>query len=104
LLAASVISRLGPYTLGTVINPGETMDIGSAVPAGSAITAFLFADTDLTENPFVVGAETASLLLCVGITPAELETCRREGVDQMIERLRTAAVFPFTDLKRESVC
>jgi len=48
--------------------------------------------------------QTASLLLCVGITPAELETCRREGVDQMIERLRTAAVFPFTDLKRESVC
>jgi hypothetical protein len=102
--AANVISRLGPYTLETVINPGETMDIGSAVPAGSAISAFLFTEPDVTENVFRVGEETASLLLCIGITSAELETCHREGSDKMIERLRNAAVFPFTDLNRKSVC
>lgn len=102
--AAAAISRLGPYTLETVINPGETMDIGSAVPPGSTVSAFVFAGPDVAKNAFTVGDETASLLLCIGITSAELVVCRSEGADRMIERLRNSGVFPFTDLNRESLC
>jgi hypothetical protein len=43
-------------------------------------------------------------LLCIGITSAELAACHEEGADKMIERLRIASVFPFTDLNRKSVC
>jgi hypothetical protein len=102
--AANVISRLGQYTLGNVIEPGETMDIDSAVPEGSTISAFLFAQPELVENVFRVGHETASVLLCVGITSRELQACHKEGSARIIDRLQGASVFPFTDLNRESVC
>jgi hypothetical protein len=96
--AASVISQLGPYTLESVINPGETRDIGSA------ISAFLFTEPDVARNRFMVGVETASLLLCIGITSEELAVCHSEGADEIIQRLRNAGAFPFTDLHRGSVC
>jgi hypothetical protein len=95
---------LGSYTLETVLNPGETMDIGPAVPADSTISAFLFTEPDITRNSFEVGDEAATLLLCIGITPAELAICQSEGAENILVRLRSARVFPFTDLNRESVC
>jgi hypothetical protein len=39
---ANVISRLAYYTLEAKLNPGETMDIGSALPDDSTLAAFLF--------------------------------------------------------------
>jgi hypothetical protein len=102
--AAAVISQLGPYTLKTITNPGDTMDMGSVVPAGSTISALLFTEPDVTENEFRVGDEQASLLLCIGITSEELAACQREGADQLLRRLRDAGVFPYTELSRKSVC
>ena len=58
----------------------------------------------MTENAFAVGDESASLLLCIGITQAELQMRHKEGAGKMIERLRNANVFPFTDLERVSIC
>jgi len=94
-----VISRLANYTLETPLNPGETMDIASAVPDGANIVAFLFQE----YGRFKVKGRTAGVLLCIGITSDELELCRK-GQGEMVERaLRDHAVYPFTDLYRGSV-
>ena len=61
--AADIISRLGAYTLENVITPGDTMDIGAAVPEGAIIAAFLFAEPDVAGNAFPVGNETAKSAL-----------------------------------------
>ena len=97
--AANVISRLANYTLQTPLNPGETMDIASAVPDGANIVAFLFQE----YGRFKVKGRTAGVLLCIGITGDELDLCRK-GQGEMVERaLRDHAVYPFTDLYRGSV-
>jgi hypothetical protein len=96
---ARIISRLAYYTLQAELNPGETMGIESAAPEGSSIKAFLFFD----YARFDVRGQRAGLLLCVGITEDELHACRHGRTAEIEDALKTADVFPFTDLNRKSV-
>jgi hypothetical protein len=93
----NTISRLATYSLGTPLEPGETMDIAPAVPQPSAITAFLFAE----YGDFRLQGRRCGVLLCIGITAEELQDCFDLGSTAVLERLRGTGVFPFTDLARE---
>jgi hypothetical protein len=94
-----LISRLAYYTLEAKINPGETMDMGEAVPENSTVAALLFFD----YGTFKVRKRKAGLLLCVGITADELKLCRAGKRDKVEQTLKAAKVYPFTDLYRDSV-
>jgi hypothetical protein len=96
---AGLISRLAHYTLEAELNPGETMDIGPATPKGSTIAAFLFFD----YGRFEVRGRRAGLLLCVGVTADELQACREGQRAEVEAALKSAGVYPFTDLFRRSV-
>lgn len=96
---ANVISRLAYYTLEAQLNPGETMDIASAVPDDSSIAAFLFC----SYGTFKVRGRKGGLLLCVGITADELKACRAGKREKVEKALKAAQVYPFTDLYRASV-
>lgn len=96
---ANIICQLAHYTLEAVLNPGETMDIGPAVPEGSSIAAFLFCD----YGRFKVRDRNAGLLLCIGITADELSECRAGNLERVEAALKDAGVFPYTDLFRNSV-
>jgi hypothetical protein len=96
---SNIISQLAHYTCEAELNPGETMDIGAAAPKGSTIAAFLF----FGYAAFAVGQREAGLLLCMGITAAELNACRK-GKRQVVEaKLKAEGVYPFTDLFRKTV-
>ncbi len=101
--AATLVSRLAKYTLEEVLDPGQTMDIATAMPKGSNVAALLFAEPSLPQNEFSVLGERAGLLLCLGITVDELQACFRGEASDIVGALRTAGVFPFTDLRRDSV-
>jgi suppressor of fused protein SUFU len=96
---ANLISRLANYTRETALNPGETMEIGPATPKGSTIAALLFFD----YARFPVRNRPAGLLLCVGITDDEWKACQKGRGDEVEANLKTAGVFPYTDLFRKSV-
>ncbi len=96
---ANIICQLAHYTLQAVLNPGETMDISSAAPAGSTIAAFLFCD----YGRFQVRDRNAGLLLCLGISVEELVECRAGNRPYVESALREAGVFPYTDWFREGV-
>lgn len=96
---ANVISKLSFYTCKAVLNPGATMEIGSATPEESTIAAFLFCD----YGRFEVLGRDAGLLLCIGITADELSACRSGNSVGVIAALKEAEIFPFTDLGRQSV-
>lgn len=91
-----IISRLAHYTLESVIDDGETMDIGSAVPEGSAITAILFRRI----ASFQVLGEPANIICCVGITAPELDLAKTAGSAMLIDKL--GQDFLTTDLYRPS--
>lgn len=96
---ARIISQLAYYTLQAELNPGETIGIESATPEGSSIKAFLLFD----YARFDVRGRKAGLLLCLGITEEELDACRRGRTAEIEAALRSAGVFPFTELNRNSV-
>jgi hypothetical protein len=101
--AANLISRLAKYTAEAVLEPSQTMDIATAMPAGSTIAALLFVEPDLPKKEFYVQGERAGLLLCLGITGDELQACFASQVDTVLASLRARGVFPYTDLRRSSV-
>jgi hypothetical protein len=97
----NIISRLAPYTQEAHIGAGETMDIDKATPADSRIKAFLF-DTYATFTLFETEFE---LRLCIGITADELayKMNNEQGGEKLLNLLKTNDVYPFTDLKRDSI-
>src|SRR5260221_13681155 len=95
----NLISRLARYTQQAVIRAGETMDIGSATPAGSTIEAFVF-DTYAILELF---DQQVDLRLCLGITKDELGFQREYGSDRLLELLKSQGVYPFTHLVRQSI-
>jgi hypothetical protein len=95
----NVICKLAYHTLEAELKPGDTMDIGSAAPEGSAIAALLFVD----YGRFNARGTKAGLLLCIGITADELEACRKGRRADVEQALKKVGVYPYTDLYRQSV-
>lgn len=96
--AASLMSELAGYTIEAVLEPGETMDIVSALPQPTDLTAFVF-DTYAT---FEVDGEQTNLLLCLGITADELKFAHEHGTDTLLTKLKDAGIYPITDVRRNS--
>ncbi len=94
-----LVSRLAHYTLEAELRPGETMDIGGAVPNGSHISALLF----LELAKFEVLGRQAGVLLCIGLTADELSACQSGKVSEVESALRSRSVYPYTDHARASV-
>jgi hypothetical protein len=94
----NLISKLARYTCDAKVEPGQTMDIGSAVPKGSTITGLFFVD----YSRFKYGGKDAGLLLCIGVTADELAACRKRKQQEVFEALNAAGVYPYTDLSRAS--
>jgi hypothetical protein len=101
--AANLISRLARYSHDAVLSPHDTMDAAAAMPKGSTLAALLFAPPDLEFNMFMLDGEQAHLLLCLGITAAELRYKQKHGADELLTRLKEAGVYPYTDHERKSV-
>jgi hypothetical protein len=95
----NLVSRLAHHTLEARLEPGETMDIASIAPPGSAIAALLFQDF----GRFEVRGRAAGVLLCIGITADELAACHEGRRAEVEQRLRATGIHPFTDLFRPSV-
>jgi len=92
----NIICRLAYYTLDSVIDHGQTMDIGEAAPEGSTIAALLFkriADFEHLGKP-------ANVICCIGITQDELDFAFEHGTAELFQRLPVD--YLLTDLRRKS--
>lgn len=94
-----LISNLATYTLEAVLEPTETMDVAPSLPQPTQITSLLF----VAYSELEFEAKPCGVLLCLGITEDELRYRHECGYDQVVEALKSAGVFPFTDLCRQSV-
>lgn len=95
----TLLSQLAPYTFEAALNPGDTMNIGPAMPAGSTISALLY----VPYREFKVNDIDAATLLCIGITEQELQHCSANGHTDVLAELKAKGIYPFTDPNRESV-
>lgn len=101
-----MISRLAPYTFDYELQPGHTMDLGES-DEESTLSALYFDEYATFEAQG--DNNTYGVLLAVGVTEDELEYIRQlqdEGLPaHMIftRKLEKAGIFPYTDLKRDSI-
>jgi Suppressor of fused protein (SUFU) len=93
---ANAISCMAAYTQEARISAGDTMDIDSAAPKGSTITALIFDN----YSTFALFGETYDLRLCIGITKEELQFKMKYGSSALLERLKREKIYPFTDFDR----
>lgn len=97
--APGVLSNFARYTTQARLDRYDTMDFGPAFPEGTTLAAMFF----IPYAAFTVRGLPASLLLCLGITDAELRAAHDGSVDDIMRLLKQAGVFPYTDPYRESV-
>jgi len=97
--AAQLVSHLAIYTIEAVLEPYDTMDIGPALPQPTELSAFLY----LPYVTMDVDGQQAAVMLCMGITSRELAYIQSHDVEQLIDALKAAGVYPMTDLARTSV-
>jgi hypothetical protein len=97
--APNLISNLAKYTTEAVLKPGDTMDIAPALPQPTRLEHLLF----VPYAKIAVEDEEAAVMLCLGITSDEYDCARKQGSEVIVDRLKQANVYPFTDLARESV-
>ncbi len=77
---------------------------GSAPIAGvdAGFEGFLFTRLECLA-PREVAGKTTEFLLCVGIRTSELAACRSLGTPHVVEKLRAAGVFPYTEPGRSPI-
>ena len=97
--AQRVLFKLSQATVEEVFDVGHTADITAWVSAACPIKGLLF--TKLISFEFE--GQPFGVLLCVGITRAELDFAIAHGSEELLTRLKTAGVFPITDTERCSV-
>jgi hypothetical protein len=95
--AAHLLSTLARYTLDSVLNSGDTMDC--PILPGSSLKALLFTGAEL-KGPLAFDEAEYDVLLCIGITPAELKVCQTTGSAGVLEDLKARNIFPMTDIER----
>ena len=97
---ANLISKLSYYTLESVLESGETMDLGgNFVLENSNIKALIFSK----YANFKVKRKNYGILLLIGITTDELEWAKENGGENLILKLKDSGIYPMTDFNRESI-
>jgi hypothetical protein len=83
-----------------VVQPGDTADF----PTYKGETVYLiFDECRGTGQDFVVDGKRYCLLLCMEIHKSEYQWAMRNGGARLIEKLKAAGHYPYSDMDRESV-
>lgn len=94
-----VLTSVGRLSLEAQLDDGHTVDISEIAPAEASFRAVAlerFASTTIEGRDF-------SILRVHGITEDELQIAREEGSEALFRRLKSAGVYPNTDVHRASV-
>lgn len=96
-----ILTIVGKNSFDIQINPGETAQIPQE--EGGEDMYVLFDEFDTKGIPFVIDDKRYGLLLCIEVFKQELEYAQENGSEKLINILKSADVYPYSDLSRESV-
>jgi hypothetical protein len=95
----SIVSKIGRMSLEAPFGPGHTLDIGAWVESEDAIQGLMFEKAATAK----IDGANYGILRCIGVTRAELAFAHKQGVPELLNRLRAADIYPHTALRRNSV-
>lgn len=94
-------TAIGSFSRQAVLNPNETCE----VPNGNnkETNCLIFDVYSPNGESFKVGKREHHLLLCIEVFRKEMEYSRVNGSQQLIEKLKQAGHYPYSDLDRNPV-
>jgi Suppressor of fused protein (SUFU) len=96
-----IFSMLGLYSRQAVLKPGDTMEMPADETHDAKCLVF-----DAYVNPaadFVVDGRAYGLLLVIEVLRSEMEFAMQEGTGELLDRLKAAGHYSYSDLSREPV-
>lgn len=95
-----IFTMIGNYSPEAVLNPGETCEIPSDKGPNKCI---VFDRYRPEGRDFNIGDREHHLLLIIEVFASELAFARQHGSAALLDRLREAGHYPYSDLDREAV-
>lgn len=97
----TMLSIVGHDSFEAVIEPGDACEM--PVEDEGAVRCIIFDEFDTRGVPFEVEGRRHGLLLCIEVHPSELQHAEKRGTQALLDRLKEAGAYPYTDLDREPV-
>jgi hypothetical protein len=94
-----ILSRLAPYSASVALNPNETCEFPAEMEhVGGKCLIF-----DAYRTPSAEGTRGFGVLSVIEIHRSEMDFARSAGGSELIERLKAAGHYPYSDLDRDPV-
>lgn len=96
-----IMTAVGRYSSMATLQPGETAEI----PLGEDddLACVIFDSFDPKGIPFEIEGKRHGLLLCMEIHRSELNFARENTGRVLIDRLKQAGVYPYSDMDRDAI-
>ena len=98
---AQILNASARYAFKAVLKPGDTCEMPQS--EGQPNVCLMLDEYAPNGKRFVINGRRHCLLLYMEVLPRELEEARRSGSAAVLERLKQAGHYPYSDLDRESV-
>ncbi|TAM94654.1 MAG: hypothetical protein EPN39_16930 [Chitinophagaceae bacterium] len=95
-----IFTTIGNYSFQVVLNPNETCEIPSDDEGNKCL---IFDNYKPDGKQFIIGGRKHHLLLCLEVFRSEMEFAREKGSEELLNRLKEAGYYPYSDLDREPV-
>jgi len=96
-----IMTGIGLYSHDAVLNPGETCEFPA--DEGEAGIALIFDEYRKGNVGFEIDGRKHCLLLCMEIFPSEMRYAMQHGSAIVLQKLKEAGHYPYSDLNRDPV-
>ncbi|WP_336517998.1 suppressor of fused domain protein [Pollutibacter soli] len=96
-----IFTTIGFFSRQAVINPNETCEIPGGENEENACLVFDLYEPD--NKKFKIGIRKHHLLLCMQVFRSEMDFARANGSEKLIDKLKNAGYYPYSDLDRQPV-
>jgi hypothetical protein len=96
-----VMTVVARYSYEAVLNPRETAELPGE--EGERGPCLVFDAWDAGRAVLEINGKPHGLLLCIEVHPAEMEYAMKNGTAKLLEKLKAARVYPYSDLDRPPV-
>ena len=95
-----IFTAVGNYSFQAVLKPNETCEIPRK---GEGNMYLVFDNYQPDGKVFKIGEREHHLLLCLEVFRSEMEFARTNGSPELLEKLKQAGYYPYSDLNRKVV-
>jgi hypothetical protein len=96
-----IFTNIGLFSTQAVLNPNETCEVPNGENEENACLIF---DLYKPNNvDFKIGDKKHHLLLCIQVFRTEMDYSRANGSEKLLDKLKQAGHYPYSDLDRKPV-